>query len=155
MIGTVIRIALPADADSLTQRYRELVDDPAIRVLPERLAELAAHPDHALLVLERAGELLATAHLLFFRDAMYAEQPYALVENVVVAAEARGQGLGRHLFEEIDRRCLARNCSKIMLLSNASRVDAHRFFAAQGYQGDRKRGFVRYRRDMQTARPVQ
>lgn len=150
-----IRIALARDAGLLTQLYRELVGDPAIHVLPERLTELAGNPDHALLVLEQAGELLATAHLLFCRDAMYSEQPYALVENVVVTAQARGQGLGKRLFEEIDRRCLARDCSKIMLLSNANRADAHGFFAAQGYLGDRKRGFVRYRRDMQTASPAQ
>ncbi|GAB3246661.1 GNAT family N-acetyltransferase [Chitinimonas naiadis] len=146
-----IRIAHAGDAAALTGLYRELVNDPCIAVLPERLETLAQHADHALLVAEQGGRLLATAHLLFCLDAMYAHQPYALLENVVVAAAARGQGLGARLFSDIDRRCLARDCSKIMLLSNASRTDAHRFFARQGYEGDRKRGFVKYRRDMQPA----
>ena len=145
-----IREATPADAAALTALYNELVSDSAIRVLPTRLSILATHPDHALLVADAEGGILATAHLLFCMDAMYADQPYALVENVVVAERARGQGIGAALFREIDRRCLARSCSKIMLLSNASRSDAHRFFAQAGYQGDRKRGFVKYRRDIES-----
>lgn len=33
----------------------------------------------------------------------------------------------------------------MMLLSSATRVDAHRFFEQAGFLGDRKRGFVKYR----------
>ncbi|MGQ5523592.1 hypothetical protein ACUHMQ_10050 [Chitinimonas sp. PSY-7] len=33
-----------------------------------------------------------------------------------------------------------------MLLSSTEREDAHRFFEQNAYQGDRKRGFVKYRR---------
>ena len=145
-----IREATPADATALTALYTELVGDSAIRVLPTRLGILATHPDHAVLIAEKHDMVLGTAHLLFCMDAMYAEQPYALVENVVVTEQARGQRIGAALFREIDRRCLARNCSKIMLLSSAARADAHRFFAQAGYQGDRKRGFVKYRRDIES-----
>ncbi|MBV8659794.1 MAG: GNAT family N-acetyltransferase [Burkholderiales bacterium] len=145
-----IREAVAADATALTALYTELVGDPAIRVLPTQLGTLATHPDHAVLVVEQDDGLVATAHLLFCMDAMYADQPYALVENVVVAERTRGQGIGAALFREIDRRCLARNCSKIMLLSNAARSDAHRFFEQAGYGGDRKRGFVKYRRDIES-----
>jgi hypothetical protein len=58
---------------------------------------------------------------------------------------------------EIDTRCLARDCSKIMLMSSAARGDAHRFFIASGYEGDRKRAFIKYRRHFQpthSAEPI-
>ncbi|MGY6251932.1 GNAT family N-acetyltransferase [Paraburkholderia caledonica] len=70
---------------------------------------------------------------------------FAVVENLVVDQEGRGNGIGQALLREVERFCLSRNCSKMMLLSSASRVDAHRFFEQVGFHGDRKRGFVKYR----------
>ncbi|GLR13629.1 hypothetical protein GCM10007907_24190 [Chitinimonas prasina] len=145
-----IRLAQAADASAIASLYHELVNDPAITVLPEQIERLAGNPDQALLVVEHQGRLLATVHLQFCPDTMYARQPYALLENLVVAASARGQGVGALLLAEVEQRCLARDCSKIMLLSTASRLDAHRFFAAQGYDGERKRGFVKYRRNFRS-----
>jgi GNAT superfamily N-acetyltransferase len=150
-----LRPATPHDADAIARLYRELVDDAAIRVLPERLAELAAHADHDLLVVEIDDAVVGTAHIVYCRDAMYGLQPYALVENVVVTASARGAGVGAALMREIDTRCLAHNCSKIMLMSSANRGDAHRFFAASSYDGERKRAFVKYRRYFQPASPAE
>ena len=45
----------------------------------------------------------------------------------------------------VEAHCLKHNCSKIMLLSAAHRIDAHRFFSSLGYEQDRKVGFVKYR----------
>ncbi|QDQ25777.1 GNAT family N-acetyltransferase [Chitinimonas arctica] len=140
-----IRQAAPEDAAMLGSLYRELVDNPAVQVVPARLATLAADPGHQLLVVEDGGKLLATAHLIFCADAMFGEQFYALLENVVVSRDARGHGVGTRLFRHIELLARQANCSKVMLLSGADRSDAHRFFASQGYSGDRKRGFVKYR----------
>ena len=78
-------------------------------------------------------------------DVMFGRRPFAVVENIVVDAPARGQGVGAELLREVDRFCRAADCSKIMLLSASERSDAHRFFERAGYAGDRKRGFVKYR----------
>ena len=147
----IVRLAQPDDSAAIAALYLELVDNPQVQVLPERLATLAEHADHALLVAEAGGRIVGTAHLMFCLDAMFGLQPYALVENVVVAAAARGQGVGKVLMDAIEARCRDRTCSKIMLLSSATRSDAHRFFARAGFQGDVKRGFVKYRRDFAMA----
>lgn len=141
----IVRLASGLDATAVSALYLELTGNAAVQVLPGRLDMLASHPDHALLVAEAAGAVCGTAHLMFCLDAMFGEQPYALVENVVVEAAMRGQAVGAALMREIDARCLARGVSKIMLLSSAVRADAHRFFARHGYDGDRKHGFVKYR----------
>ncbi|MFM0191682.1 GNAT family N-acetyltransferase [Paraburkholderia strydomiana] len=92
------------------------------------------------------GLMRKRAHVSRHHDCeMYAEQPFAVVENLVVDQECRGNGIGQALLREVERFCLSRNCSKMMLLSSASRVDAHRFFEQVGFRGDRKRGFVKYR----------
>ena len=79
---------------------------------------------------------------------MYAQQPFALVENLVVDANHRKQGVGAAMLAEVERVCLEADCSKIMLMSSVHRAEAHRVFLKAGYSGDAKRGFVRYRRQM-------
>lgn len=139
-----VRRAQPADAAAVAGLYAELVANPALDVQPAQLAELAADPRQALLVFERAGAVLGTVLVALCADAMFGRRPFAVVENIVVTAAARGQGVGEALLHEVDRFCLAADCTKIMLLSAAHRADAHAFFARCGYDGAKKQGFVRY-----------
>lgn len=141
----LVRRARAGDAPAVAALYAELVANPAIDVQPARLAEIEADPRAALLVFEHAGELLGTVLVALCADAMFAGRPFAVAENIVVAAHARGRGIGAALLREAERFCLAADCSKLMLLSAAQRADAHAFFERLGYDGARKRGFVKYR----------
>ncbi len=76
---------------------------------------------------------------------MYHRQPFGLLENLVVSEASRGRGIGTHLIAEAQRIASALDCSKLLLLSGVQRTDAHRFFASEGFSGDTKRGFVKYR----------
>lgn len=143
----LIRRARPDDAKAIEALYRELVDDPLVRVLPARLAEVADDPRSALLVLESNGVVCASALLNFCTDVMFGSQPFAVVENIVVDSRCRGQGLGTALVQWIEEDCKDRGCSKIMLLSAVERSNAHRFFAHCGFSDSKKKGFIKYRRD--------
>lgn len=147
--SAVVRRAQARDADEVARLYGQLVANPALRVLPERLTELENAASAALFVAERAHRLVGTVLVALCADAMFGLRPFAIVENIVVDAQARGQGIGTALLREVDRFCLAAGCSKIMLLSAAERTDAHRVFERAGYAGDRKRGFVKYRNALQ------
>ena len=78
-------------------------------------------------------------------DAMYGNQPYGVLENVVVAEAQRSHGIGSQLMAYVEELCHRHDCSKIMLLSTASRAQAHRFFERHGFSAANKRGFVKYR----------
>ena len=140
-----IRTAQSADADILQSLYRQLVDDENVRATASQIDILEDDARTRLLVCEIEGRVRGTVLVRLCADAMYAEQPFAVVENLVVDQECRGNGIGQALLREVERFCLSRNCSKMMLLSSASRVDAHRFFEQVGFRGDRKRGFVKCR----------
>ena len=146
-----IRNAIPADASAIQTLYRELVpDDDRIHILPTRLKQIAEDPNTLLLVAYADGSILATASVTFCIDAMYQEQPFGLIENVIVTAAARLKGVGRTLMEAINAVALERDCSKLMLLSHAQRLAAHDFFSKCGFDGTSKRGFVKYRRAFKT-----
>ncbi len=146
----IVRRAVSADAAAIQALYHELVGNTGVSVLPERVADMARDQRTALLVAEEEGAVVGTALVSLCMDAMFGTQPFAVVENVVVSHSRRGSGIGAALMEEVERFCLAAQCSKIMLLSSAHRHDAHRFLEREGYCGSAKKGFVKYRRQFAT-----
>jgi N-acetylglutamate synthase-like GNAT family acetyltransferase len=141
-----VRRAVPDDAGSIDALYGQLVGDAARCVLPERIQELAGNPRTALLVAQRDGRVCGTALVSLCDDVMFNRQPFAIIENVVVDAAARNQGVGAELLREAEAYCAANDCSKIMLLSSMDRTDAHRFFERCGFDTSMKKGLVKYRR---------
>lgn len=141
-----VRQAHPDDAHSIDTLYRLLVPGSPVHVDPFRLAALQADPRAFLLVAEAEAHILGTAFLCLCPDPMYGAQPFAVVENVVVCAAARGRGIGGALLHAVETLALEADCSKIMLSSSSQRTDAHAFFCRAGFQAS-KLGFVKYRRD--------
>jgi N-acetylglutamate synthase-like GNAT family acetyltransferase len=142
----LVRRARAEDAASVQALYRQLVGNPAVQVLPERLHELAVDPAHMALVAEHEGAVRGTLLLNLCADIMFGRQPFALIENIVVDESCRDIGVGAALMNHAEALCREVGCSKIMLLSSQARTDAHRFFERHGYDGDAKHGFVKYRR---------
>jgi N-acetylglutamate synthase-like GNAT family acetyltransferase len=139
------RRAQASDAEAVEGLYRELVSDPAIRVLPEQVAALAQSPHSFLMVGCSSGRVCATALLAIYPDAMYQRQPFGVVENFIVAENDRGAGIGRQLMGWIEDIAREHHCTKLMLLSSSHRHRAHRFFESLGFEGDKKLGYVKYR----------
>lgn len=140
-----VRRAGPNDAAVLQELYRELVPgDPNISVDAAHLAALETDRFSQIWVIERDGSVCGTAFLTLCRDAMYGDQPFGTLENVVVAASARGRGVGGALMAAVERAARDARCTKLMLLSSSARGEAHAFFSRLGYDGERKRGFVKY-----------
>jgi len=149
-VEPAVRRAQPFDATSISLLYMELVSNPAVEVLPERIAEISQDGNTALLVCEIHGTICGTALISLCADVMFRSQPFAVVENVVVSSLARSQGIGTVLFRHIEAFCLANDCSKIMLLSSTNREHAHRFFERMGFAGSSKHGFIKYRSNFVT-----
>jgi GNAT superfamily N-acetyltransferase len=145
-----IRNARPEDADRIAELYMQLVGSSAIAVQPERISSIFGDPNTELFVSELEGRVHGTALVSLCADVMFGIQPFAVVENVIVEESVRGKGLGAALFRHIEAFCLAKNCSKIMLLSSIHRVQAHRFFEQAGFVGSSKQAFVKYRSQFQT-----
>jgi N-acetylglutamate synthase-like GNAT family acetyltransferase len=140
-----VRRAARGDAPAVEALYRSLVPgDANISVDPERVAALEHDTTNYLLVVEVGGVVSGTAFVTICLDAMYGFQPYGVIENVVVFPALRGQGAGAALMSAIEQVARGARCTKLMLLSTRSRGDAHAFFIKIGFDGERKRGFVKY-----------
>ncbi|HEY2668165.1 MAG TPA: GNAT family N-acetyltransferase [Actinomycetota bacterium] len=96
-----------------------------------------------VLVAEVAGEIVGTADLLTVANLTHELRPWAIVEHVVVANQARGRGIGSALLAAAVARAEAAGCYKVQLLSRKERSDAHRFYRAAGFEPTAE-GFRRY-----------
>jgi GNAT superfamily N-acetyltransferase len=140
------RKARAEDAESIAELYAGLSTLSSVRVLPERIAEIANDENTYLVVCDDGEDLLATALISLCNDVMFNRQPFAIIDNFIVASEYQREGIGKSLMDHIEEFCLARDCSKIMLLSGADNRGAHDFYTAMGFDPDKKLGFVKYRR---------
>jgi len=66
----------------------------------------------------------------------------AVLTALVVAADARGKGVGAALVAEAERRARAAGCWRLLVLSGRDRTDAHAFYRRLGFE-ERTRAFVR------------
>lgn len=91
-----------------------------------------------LLLMEQGSgagrQLLGTLTLYILPLLAHRQASEALVEDVAIAPQAQGQGLGRRLIHEAMRRASAAGCYKLALSSNQRRVQAHAFYERLGFE---------------------
>ncbi|NMJ42067.1 GNAT family N-acetyltransferase [Roseomonas sp. JC162] len=138
MSAPVFRRAIAADvpaivallADDVLGAAREKPGDPGY---DEAFAAIAADANQFLAVVEIAGRVAGCLQLSFIPGLSHRGMWRGQIESVRIAAEARGGGLGRQMFEWAIDQCRARGCGIVQLTTNKSRGDARRFYETLGF----------------------
>ncbi|MEL6335419.1 MAG: GNAT family N-acetyltransferase [Pseudomonadota bacterium] len=117
-------------ADDVLGAGREAPGDPAYDAA---FAAMAHQGANVILLAEEDGRLLGCLQLTIIHGLSRRGMARAQIEGMRVAAEGRGQGIGRHLVEEAIRRARAAGCGLVQLTTDKSRTDAHRFYADLGF----------------------
>jgi len=126
-------VALLAD-DELGRR-RESTDLPLDDRYEAAFDTIDADPNHRLVVLEAdGGRLVGCLQLSFLPSLTFRGGWRAQVEGVRVAADRRGSGVGRSLFEWAIDEARRRGCHLIQLTTNVERPDALAFYESLGFQ---------------------
>lgn len=133
-----IRRAGRADLPGVLALYAQpAFDDGRVMSLAEAEAMLdrfARYPDYALYVAHEAEAIVGTFALLVMDNLGHQGTPSAIVEDVVVAADRQGRGVGTRMMEEALAIARARGCYKLVLSSNARREAAHAFYEGLGFE---------------------
>jgi GNAT superfamily N-acetyltransferase len=134
-----IRRARKSDLPRLQQLYDQLhlKNYLRLRVPKARLVaafnKLARDRDHTIMVAELGGEIVGTCHVIVVPHLGHALKPFAIIENVVVDADARSSGIGQHLMAAATDLARRRGCYKLALTSNIARPRAHKFYQRLGW----------------------
>ena len=92
------------------------------------------YPDYTLYVAERSGTIVGTFALLVMANLGHLGAPSAVVEDVMVAPHAQGNGIGQEMMRFAIDRAREKRCYKLMLSSNAKRERAHAFYQQLGFE---------------------
>lgn len=130
-----------ADIPQLLELYKELVDFENTREQANVVYEkMLADENYYLLVAKEEDKIVGTVLGIVCHSIPLTGMPFMVVEDVIIKEEYRRFGVGRKLFEEIDRIALENNCCYSMLVSSGFRKEAHIFYDKQGYN-DEVKGF--------------
>jgi GNAT superfamily N-acetyltransferase len=137
ILPTHCRAATADDLPAVLDLYAQPDFDDG-KVLPigeaTRLLErFATYPDYTLYVAEQDGEIVGSFALLIMDNIGHRGAPSGIVEDVVVAAERHGRGIGRAMMDFAQARCRDKRCYKLVLSSNARRERAHAFYESIGF----------------------
>ncbi len=143
----LVRTLEGPDIDQLLALYAHLHEDeapltasPSLRDLWTRILQDGAQVYVGAFV---DGELSSVANVSFVPNLTRGARPFAVIENVVTHPSWRRRGLARAVVSQLLAHSNSRGCYKVMLLSSASRPEAHSFYSSLGFEGDSKRAFVR------------
>ncbi|AOP50834.1 GNAT family N-acetyltransferase [Streptomyces lydicus] len=135
-----IRRATEADLPAIVAM---LADDPlgATRESPDDLAPyrtayktLAADPQQHLVVAVREGRTIGTLQLTVIPGLSRRGATRSIIEAVRIHRDERGSGLGSQLIEWAVAESRTLGCHMVQLTSDATRVDAHRFYERLGFE---------------------
>lgn len=96
--------------------------------------EMAANPNDRLVVAERDGEVVGTLQITIVLGLARFGMKRAMLENVHIRADQRGNGLGTEMVLWAIERSREAGCGMVQLTSNKVRLDAHRFYRKLGFQ---------------------
>lgn len=127
-----LRPATAADLPALVDLLASLGYPGTERFLAGRLRDLALHPEALVQVADAAGTVVGLISLHFIPQLALAGE-FCRVGYLCVADRARGSGIGAQLLAFAEAQARLRGCDRMELHSHARRVDAHRFYAREGF----------------------
>jgi GNAT superfamily N-acetyltransferase len=108
-------------------------------------SRINSNPDYFLIgAKDEQHRLIGMAMAIICQDIVGECRPFMVLENIIVTQKQRGSGIGRKLIQYTERIACERGCYYIMLVSLATRTEAHKFYEALGYNIGVVQGFKKY-----------
>lgn len=120
-------------ADDHLGRARERVEDPLPAAYYEAFARVERDPNLALVVAEWEGRVVGCLQLAVLAGISSQGGVRGLLEDVRVASDCRGRGIGEQLVQWALTEAKARGCNLVELLTHQTRIDAQRFYKRLGF----------------------
>lgn len=128
-----IRVVRLSDSAAVAALSGELGYAVSAPEMDERLRHVAQDPDHAVLVACSQDDVpIGWIDVGLTFHVQYGS--YAEIGGLVVTEHARGNGAGAALVRSAEEWAASRGAKRMLVRSNAVRIDAHRFYLREKYQ---------------------
>lgn len=136
-----IRQAIKEDLPQILNLYAEVLDKGAVLSLEQAntlFLKMATYPNYKVYIAETGNKVIGTFALLIMDNLAHVGTPSAVVEDVVVADNYQGKGIGKTMMIFAMEKCKEVGCYKLVLSSNLKRTEAHAFYESLAFE---KHGF--------------
>ena len=114
--------------------YKELADyENSVEICEQIFYKIDSDENYYLLVAKENNKIIGTALGIVCYSIPVSAMPFMIIEDVVVKKEYRKKGVGKKLFEKLDKIANENNCAYSFLVSGEKRKGAHKFYLKQGY----------------------
>jgi len=132
-MGCEIRESRASDAEAIAELTAQLGYAVPVEEIAQRLRKVAGAEDHAVVVAyAQDGAVIGWMDIgivFHLQSGTYCE-----IGGLVVAEQARNQGIGRELLAYAEKWGASKGMKKMLVRSNAKRADAHRFYLREQYE---------------------
>lgn len=87
-----------------------------------------------IVVAKQQGRIVGTCTLCLCPNLSWTGRPFAIIENVIVHPDFRGQGIGKAILQTATERAKAQGCYKVALMTGSKRAETLSFYEAAGFQ---------------------
>ena len=121
-------------ADDPLGSGRERIEDPLPPSYFRAFDQVDRDPNLQLVVAEEDGAVVGCLQLCILPGLSSQGASRGLIEDVRVASNVRGRGIGEQLVRWAVAQARAKDCKLVELLTHSTRVDAQRFYVRLGFQ---------------------
>ncbi len=112
---------------------QEIDFQPDMEAQSRGLARIIGNPETGLILVAREdSQALGMVNLLWTVSTALGER-VALLEDMVVAPEARGTGVGSQILQQAIQYAKDHGCKRITLLTDRANTEAQRFYQKHGF----------------------
>jgi GNAT superfamily N-acetyltransferase len=133
-----IREARESDLLAILSLHRELENPETVVTLSLEQARkiferIGGYPNYKIFLAQIEEQIVGTFALLLMDNLAHNGSPSGVVEDVVVASNWQGNGIGKAMMTFARERCHNYGCYKLVLSSNSKRTKAHQFYESLGF----------------------
>lgn len=138
----IVREMLANDIPELAQLYKQFWgEDSCIETMQNQFEKIIKAGTHVVLSAVVEERLIGSIMGVICGELYGSCEPFMVLENMIVDTGCRKKGVGKALIAEFERIAAEKNCTQIILVTEANRMDACKFYESAGYTPDLHKGF--------------
>ena len=130
------------DIESLSKLYYQFWnEDSDVVKMRNKFSDLQNN-DSYIFLCAAEGDLLVGSVMGVVCEELYGNcKPFLVVENMVVDRNYRRKGIGKMLFEELEKQAKIKECSQKILVTETERGGACKFYESMGFHPTINKGY--------------
>lgn len=143
----MIREIKDKDFEELMRLYMQLHNNSMPKKdtkIMELWGKILKEKDYHVIVAEENGKIAASCTCIIIPNLTHNQQPYALIENVIIDINARKKGFATQCLNYAKELAKKENCYKIMLLTGTKKESTLHFYEQAGYNKNDKTAFIQW-----------